>query len=118
MCEDPLKKSGVYRPFTIWAAGLMELTLLLNDQRGKGAWETEDLTALMCKREEEIGEVVDALENRDGAGKSHPLVCEENRTSKAMLHLRDELIDEAVTCCMIAARLDPEMSQLERGRLK
>jgi NTP pyrophosphatase (non-canonical NTP hydrolase) len=107
MPDDPLK-SVMFRPFSIWAAGLLEVTLLLHDSKGTCPWETTDPYQIVAKIDEEYGEVKDACAE---------CCCEENRTAENMQHLQDELSDLAATCYMLAARLDPEMSQLRRGRL-
>jgi len=98
--------STIYRPWTIWSAGLLEQTARKNDRRGKGPWETVEPYKLVAKIDEEFAEVKEACG-----------VCcaEENRTAEAISHLRDELSDLAATCYMLAARLDPEMSLLRRG---
>ena len=96
------------RPFTRWAAGQLELTLLYNDRRGKGAWETCHPLKLIAKIDEEFQEVKDACAE---------CCLEERRTSKAILHLQSELSDLAVTCFMLSSIFDAEMSGLRRGRL-
>ena len=98
----------MYRQFTIWSAGLLEQTLLFNDTRNKGPWETEEPNVLIAKINEEYDEVREACRE---------CCTEERRTPEAMDHLRYELSDLAATCYMLAARLDPEMSQLRRGLL-
>ena len=113
----------MYRPFTIWAAGMIEQTILKNEsgisqQRSKGPWEEEELTELMVKWRGEIVEVEDAIINRDGKGMSKPLCCEENRTRENEQKLIEELFDVALYSAILASKFDPEMSQLRRGKIQ
>ena len=100
------------RPFTKWIAEHLEKCLEKNDRRGKGPWETADVSALFCKLNEELREVDDAVCNGGRA-----LVCEENRTPEAMSHLQDELFDVVATAGMIAARMDDNVSRFRRGHV-
>lgn len=90
-----------HREFTRWVADNLESCLERNDERGKPAWETEDVSELLRHLDEEIVELRDEID--------HP-TQDPNR-------IREEATDVAATAMMIAARLDPdEPGSWTRGR--
>lgn len=98
------------RKFTERTADEIEKVLVRNDvprpgHEDKGPWETVDIDTLHKKLDEEIMEFLDSL--HDYQLKPN----EENRKA-----LQWECADAGVTLFMISANVDPELSELRRGR--
>ena len=94
----------------MWAGEQIEDVVARNDHPRPGKllkppWETQSPEILYKGIWEECLEVIEAF-----------LDWQENPTDKNRDALKWELADVAATAMMFSARLDPEMSKLERGK--